>query len=121
MGHLRKNANFCSGDRALSIMNTSFSRATDDVTPQASVDRKPWWQALREADARRPDLPGEHVVVLGLGLLMLAAAGRSPSLGGRLVKAAIGGALVGRAASGRGGVARWTQQAMRLADRYLPR
>ncbi|RYF82633.1 MAG: hypothetical protein EOO29_06365 [Comamonadaceae bacterium] len=78
-------------------------------------------QALREADARRPDFPGEHVVVLGLGLLMLASAARSGSVLGRLTKAAIGGALVGRAASGTGGVAKLAVQASRLAERYLPR
>lgn len=99
-------------------MNTPFSPETQDAAP---VHRQPWWQALREADARRPPLPGEHVVVLGLGLLALVAAGRSRSIGGRLVKAAIGGALVARAASGTGGVVKLTDQAVRLAERYLPR
>ena len=99
-------------------MNTPFSPDPQDAEP---VYRQPWWQALREADARRPSLPGEHVVVLGLGLLALVAAGRSRSIGGRLVKAAIGGALVARAASGSGGVVQLVDRAVRLADRYLPR
>ena len=99
-------------------MNTPFSSDSDETAPSY---RQPWWQALREADARRRSLPGEHAVVLGLGLLALVAAGRSPSLGGRLVKAAIGGALVARAASGSGGVVQLADRAVRLADRYLPR
>lgn len=82
--------------------------------PAARTYTKPWLQRLKEAEARRPDLPGEHVVVLGLGLLMLVAAGRSRSLGGRLLKSAIGGALVGRAASGTGGVARLAQHVDRV-------
>lgn len=101
-------------------MNTRlFTEAPDDA--DASAPRLAWWQALREADARRPDLPGEHVVVLGLGLLALVAAGRSRSVGGRLFKAAVGGALVGRAASGSGGLTRVVSQAAQLAERYLPR
>lgn len=100
-------------------MNTPFSPHHDDDA--APVNRLSWWQALREADARRPSLPGEHVVVLGLGVLLLVAAGRSRSVGGRLAKAAIGGALVGRAASGTGGVTRLVGQAAVLAERYLPR
>lgn len=65
-----------------------------------------WLDAAKAFDARRPDLPGEHLVVLGLGVALLLASGRSRSILGRLVKAAAGGALVARAASGTGGVAR---------------
>ncbi|WP_225782093.1 hypothetical protein [Xenophilus sp. Marseille-Q4582] len=102
-------------------MNTPLSSAIHEDAADTGLPRQPWWQALREADARRPDLPGEHVVVLGLGLWMLASAGRSRSVGGRLLKAAIGGALVGRAASGTGGLTRLMDQGARLAERYLPR
>ena len=60
----------------------------------------------RVADDRRPDLPGEHWMVLGAGLLLLLVAGRGRSFIGRTLAGAAGSALVGRAASGRGGLER---------------
>jgi hypothetical protein len=80
-----------------------------DPSVPAAAPRKPWLQALKEADAQRPDFPGEHAIVLGLGVLLLLSSGRSRSVIGKLAKAAAGGALVGRAASGTGGVARVAQ------------
>lgn len=80
-----------------------------DPSVAAAAPRKPWLQALKEADAKRPDFPGEHAIVLGVGVLLLLSAGRSRSVIGKLAKAAAGGALVGRAASGTGGVARLAQ------------
>ena len=63
-------------------------------------------QKARVADDRRNDLPGEHWVVLGAGLLLLLAAGRGRSFLGRTLAGAAGSALVGRAVSGRGGLER---------------
>lgn len=63
-------------------------------------------QTVKEADANRPDLPGEHLIVLGVGLLLMMATGRSRSLIGKALIGAAAGAFIGRAASGRGGVAR---------------
>ena len=65
-----------------------------------------WLTALKEADDRRPDLPGEHLIVLGVGLLLLMATGRSRSILGRALIGAAAGAFIGRAASGTGGAAR---------------
>lgn len=102
-------------------MNTSpntpdgFDARTHGVRP------KSWWQTLKEADARRAPIPGEHLAVAGLGLVMLVAATRSRSATGRLLKAAIGGALIGRAASGTGGVTRLAETALELADKYIPK
>lgn len=70
------------------------------------MQSKSWLAALKTADARRPDLPGEHLVVLGVGLLLLMATGRSRSIIGRALIGAAAGAFIGRAASGTGGVAR---------------
>ncbi|KQW58124.1 hypothetical protein [Variovorax sp. Root411] len=61
---------------------------------------------FRKVDAARADYPGEHLAVLGAGVLLLLAAGRSRSLLARLAIGAAGGALIGRAASGTGGIAR---------------
>ena len=61
---------------------------------------------FKKVDALRADFPGEHVAVLGVGLLLLLAAGRSRSFVARTLVGAAGGALIGRAASGRGGIAR---------------
>jgi hypothetical protein len=63
-------------------------------------------QTVKEADANRPDLPGEHLLVLGVGLLLMMATGRSRSLVGKALIGAAAGAFIGRAASGTGGVAR---------------
>ncbi|HWL29435.1 MAG TPA: hypothetical protein VNQ97_11050 [Burkholderiaceae bacterium] len=63
-------------------------------------------QSLRKKDAERPDFPGEHLIVLAVGTLFLLGAQRSRSMLGRSLMAGIGAALVGRAASGRGGIAR---------------
>lgn len=62
--------------------------------------------SLKDYDARRPDFPGEHLIVLGIGVLLLIATARSRSLLGRALIGSAAGAVIGRAASGTGGVAR---------------
>ena len=63
---------------------------------------------LKEFDQRRPNFPGEHLIVATVGASLLrSAARRSPA--GRLLSLLVGGALMARAASGRGGVARLAQ------------
>lgn len=61
---------------------------------------------IKRVDAQRADYPGEHIAVLGAGVLLLIAAGRSRSFLLRMLVGAAGGALIGRAASGTGGLAR---------------
>ncbi len=58
----------------------------------------------RTWDEARPSFPGEHWIVLGAGLLLMMAAGRSRSLLKRTAGRALATALIGRAASGRDGV-----------------
>jgi len=70
------------------------------------MDARQTIQKLKEADARRPDFPGEHLVVLGAGLFLLLASGRSRSFLKRTLTGAAGGALIGRAATGTGGLTR---------------
>ncbi|VWX60541.1 hypothetical protein VARIO8X_20400 [Burkholderiales bacterium 8X] len=67
------------------------------------VDR---FKDLKEADESRPDFPGEHLVVLGVGVLLLVASGRSRSLIARTLMGAAAAAFIGRAASGTGGIAK---------------
>lgn len=81
------------------------------------MERKSWLAAVQAADARRPDLPGEHLIVLGAGLLLLMATGRSRSILGRALIGAAAGAFIGRAASGTGGVARLASMLHRLRRR----
>jgi len=66
-------------------------------------------EAIKKMDAQRPGIPGEHLAVLGAGLLLLLKAGNSRSLIRRVLAGAAGGALLGRAASGTGGLARVAQ------------
>lgn len=72
------------------------------------MEPKSWITAIKEADANRSDWPGEHLIVLGVGLLLMMASGRSRSLVGRALIGAAAGAFIGRAASGTGGLARLT-------------
>lgn len=70
------------------------------------MDIKSLIDTVKEVDSQRPDLPGEHLIVLGAGLLLLMATGRSRSLVGKALIGAAAGAFIGRAASGTGGIAR---------------
>lgn len=79
---------------------------------------KSWLAALEEADAIRPDLPGEHLIVLGVGLLLLMATGRSRTLIGKALIGAAAGAFIGRAASGTGGLTCLAAKVDKLLTRY---
>lgn len=61
---------------------------------------------LRDIDARRPDFPGEHLIVFGLGAWLLMAGMRPGPFFTRIAMTTVGSALIGRAASGTGGIAR---------------
>jgi hypothetical protein len=63
-------------------------------------------QELKDIDARRPDFPGEHLLVFGLGAWLLVAGMRGTTVFRRAAFTAAGTALIGRAASGTGGIAR---------------
>jgi hypothetical protein len=67
---------------------------------------------LKQTDDARPGFPGEHWIVLAAGLGAWLASRRHPSLMMRTLGLMAGTALVGRAASGRDGIARLV--------RYLP-
>ncbi len=70
---------------------------------------------LRRLDARRPDFPGELLIVFGAGAwLMLAGMRSGPGLKG-LALTALGTAFIGRAASGTGGIARLARVMKRLS------
>jgi hypothetical protein len=69
-------------------------------------------QTLKDYDAARPGFPGEHWIVLGAGLAAWMLTSRHPSALVRTLGLMAGTALVGRAASGRDGLAKLV--------RYLP-
>ncbi|MDH0091064.1 hypothetical protein N7373_06375 [Achromobacter mucicolens] len=69
---------------------------------------------LKDIDARRPDFPGEHLIVLGVGVLLMLSGMRSRTILRRTLITAAGTALIGRAASGTGGVARVARIVKRL-------
>jgi len=66
----------------------------------------PLLQQLKEIDARRPDFPGEHLIVFGAGALLMLAGMRGRTVLRRTILTALGTALIGRAASGTGGIAK---------------
>lgn len=70
------------------------------------MNRPSTLQSLQDADAKRPGFPGEHVAVLAAGVVLLVLAGRGRSFLLRTIAGAAGTALIGRAASGTGGVAK---------------
>jgi uncharacterized membrane protein len=69
---------------------------------------------LKQIDDRRPDFPGEHLIVLGVGVMLMLAGMRSRTVLRRTVITAAGTALIGRAASGTGGIARVARIVKRL-------
>ncbi len=69
---------------------------------------------LKDIDARRPDFPGEHLIVLGVGVLLMLSGMRGRTILRRTLITAAGTALIGRAASGTGGVARVARIVKRL-------
>lgn len=83
--------------------------ACRDESERGSLARR-----LKAIDARRPDFPGEHLIVFGLGALLMLAGLRSRRTLRRTLLTAAGTALVGRAASGTGGVARVARVVKRL-------
>lgn len=81
-------------ERANSNVAAPMSKVTDTA------------KALKRYDETRANFPGEHLIVLAAGLLVLWGAGKRRSALTRMVMTAAGGALIGRAASGEGGVAK---------------
>jgi hypothetical protein len=76
---------------------------------------KPLMEKIKELKAKddaRPGIPGEHWMTLGAGLGVWMLSRRSPSFLMRSLGLMAGTALVGRAASGRDGIAKLV--------RYLP-
>lgn len=74
-------------------------------------------ERARAQDAAREGVPGEHWLVLGAGVAAWLLTRGSPSLLVRSVGLLAGSALVGRAASGRDGLARllrWTPVGRRI-------
>lgn len=61
---------------------------------------------LKEIDDKRPDFPGEHLIVFSVGALLMLAGLRSRKAMRGVLLTTAGSALVGRAASGTGGVSR---------------
>jgi hypothetical protein len=61
---------------------------------------------VKRYDDARPGVPGEHWLVLAAGLAAWLASRRHPSLAVRTLGLMAGTALVGRAASGRDGLAK---------------
>jgi uncharacterized membrane protein len=69
-------------------------------------------EKLKRYDERRKGFAGEHWLTLGAGLVLLMKARRSRSPLGSIIGSTLGSALLYRAASGRGGLAK--------VLRYLP-
>lgn len=76
-----------------------------DPTVPARNDRS-LARDIKDIDAARPNFPGEHLLVFGLGAWLLVAGMRGGTLLKRAAFTAAGTALIGRAASGTGGLAR---------------
>ena len=74
------------------------------TSPSFSLQRA--LQNYRAWDDSRDSFPGEHWLVLTAGVALLLAASQSSSPVKRIAGAALGGALLCRAASGRDGLAR---------------
>lgn len=106
-------------DDALERMSGPYTRAGQPSTPSREVEDSAQLaenegttavskvaDAAKEFDEKRPNFPGEHLIVFAAGILLLWGAGKRRSALTRMVMTAAGGVLVGRAASGTGGVAK---------------
>ncbi|APX78271.1 Uncharacterised protein [Achromobacter insolitus] len=88
---------------------------TRDPVPTPTDAREPLWERLRRIDDARPDFPGEHVIVFGTGAWLMFTGMRSGPGWKGVILTALGTALVGRAASGTGGIAKAARILKRLS------
>ena len=92
-------------------MGTStYSSANDTVTRPAHQPRD-WVREAITCDDRRPSMPHEHLATLAAGVGLLFCALTVPRRAVAVVHAALGGALLLRAASGRDGLRKWSGSA----------
>ncbi|RII99278.1 hypothetical protein DXK93_31200 [Achromobacter sp. K91] len=85
------------------------------IVPTSVDAPEPLFERLHRIDAARPGFPGEHVLVFGAGAwLMLSGMRSGPGWRG-VILTALGTALIGRAASGTGGIARAARILKRLS------
>lgn len=82
-------------------MNKTLDKARNATHSVSATARK-----LERWDRTRPDFPGEHLIVAMTGIALLIAAGRSRTPLKSMALTAAGTAALGRAAQGRGGLAR---------------
>ncbi|WP_442592561.1 hypothetical protein ACSBPU_13280 [Parapusillimonas sp. JC17] len=82
-------------------MNKTFNKARTATRSVSVAARK-----LERWDRTRPDFPGEHLIVALAGIALLVAAGRTRTPMRSMLLTAAGTAALGRAANGRGGLAR---------------
>ena len=82
------------------------AHAATDAVREAGRSTADTAHRLKQWDEQRPDFPGEHLLVAGVGLALFLMAGKSSSPLKKLLFTAVGTAALTRAASGRGGVAR---------------
>lgn len=86
--------------------------------PETSIPARDAGSMLRELksfDDERPGFPGEHLIVFSLGALLMVAGMRSRTVLRRGILTAVGTALIGRAASGKDGIARVARVVKRLS------
>lgn len=82
-------------------MNKTFNKARTATRSVSVAARK-----LERWDRTRPGFPGEHLIVALAGIALLVAAGRTRTPMRSMLLTAAGTAALGRAANGRGGLAR---------------
>ena len=87
-------------------MDRHSSKSGDFQFPTSKKHPSSLLGTIKEADARRRNLPGEHLLVFGAGLWLMTMAGRKSSPLRKMLLGALGTALVCRAASGTGGIAK---------------
>lgn len=85
----------------------------ENVNPVSAAPDGPVTR-LEDVDERRSHGPGEPALVLGVGALLMLAGLRTRGMIWRALLTAAGTALVSRAASGSGGVARVARVVKRL-------
>jgi len=102
-------------------MGTSTYTSAYDKVNDATQSPREWLRRAIACDDQRASMPHEHVATLAAGVGLLFCALAVPRRTAAVVHAALGGALLMRAASGRDGLRRWSgAEGARPADDPAP-
>ena len=82
------------------------TKATSFINKRKNMKQPNLLKQVKRLDETRPGIPGEHLFALGMGLAAWWLTRRHASFIVRAIGLGVGGALIGRSASGRDGISK---------------